>query len=81
MPRIKENVNPLEHKAAAALVKVCEAIEATCYYGQQQIPVTTERALHRAFRALKPAAIAYYGDNTPLVWDPPSFKFQKKEKK
>jgi hypothetical protein len=79
--RLAQQVNVLEAQAARALLKVAETIEEACYYSEQAIPPGTVRAMHRAYRILKPVAKIYYGDNLPLCWDPPSYRFQKKESK
>jgi len=78
VPRLTDGINVLEHRAAVALLKVAEAIEQACYYSEQPIPDVTRRALHKTYRVLKPTAAVYYGDNLPLVWDAPDFKFRKK---
>ena len=81
MSRIAEILNPLEAQAAKALLKLAEEIQEACYYSEQAIPPATRRAMHRAYRVLKPTAGTYYGlDNLPLCWDPPSYKFQKRNR-
>jgi hypothetical protein len=82
MSRISEGLNPPEGKAAAALLKLAEALQDCCYYSEQPIPEETRRAMHKAYRVLKPSVITYYGaGNHPLCWDPPDTRFKPKEKK
>jgi hypothetical protein len=78
MSRLDLGVEPAEREAAAAISKLAESIEEVCYHlDAQDVPPATIKALHRAQRILKPATEFYFGDESPLVWEPPDYKFKK----
>jgi hypothetical protein len=81
MSRLSDGVNGTEHQAAIALLKLAEAIQEVCYYSEQTVPAATRREFHRIYRILKPVAISYCGENHPLIWDAPDYRFQKKGSK
>jgi hypothetical protein len=66
---------------AEALLDLASNIEHLCYnLDGMDTPAPTIQALHKVQRVLKPTIEWYYGDESPLVWDPPSMKFQPKAK-
>jgi hypothetical protein len=80
--RLDSRVESSEHAAAEALLALAENIELLCYnLDGADTPAPTIQALHKVQRALKPIVEFYYGDESSLVWDPPSHKFQKAKAK
>jgi hypothetical protein len=61
---------------------LAEDIQTLCYQQEAQgIAPATVKALHKAYRVLKPIVEFYLGDNSPLHWSAPDGKFKPKEKK
>jgi hypothetical protein len=88
MPRIESaNNHGLEQDeadAACALLNLAETIHDSCHRltDQEWIPPVTVRALHKAYRAIRPVVNFYWGaENVPLFWDPPITRFQKAKAK
>jgi hypothetical protein len=83
MPRIDEAIEPtVEGAAASAVTALAEDIEQLCYRQEAQgIPAATVKALHKAYRVLKPIVEYYHGDDSPLVWAAPDWRFKKEQKK
>jgi hypothetical protein len=74
-------VETSEHRAAESVCDLAENIETLCYaLDCQGIPDATVRALHKAFRVLRPITEFYFGDDTPLCWHPPTGRFGKEIK-
>jgi hypothetical protein len=80
--RIVLQVEPRECSAANAVRTLAESVEELCYgLDALDTPPDTVRALHRAQRVLKPVTEFYFGDESPLVWSPPDYKFKPKGSK
>jgi hypothetical protein len=78
--RLALQVETSEHRAAESACDLSEYIETLCYsLDCQGIPEGTVRALHKAYRVLKPITEFYFGDDSPLIWDAPTGRFAKKE--
>lgn len=81
MSRLDQQCGPLENIAAARVKELAEEIQELIYYGDGQgIPPVTVCALQKAYRVVKGATIFYRGDDHPLVWEPPDFKFRPRTK-
>jgi hypothetical protein len=82
MSRFELGIDNDEHDAALAIADVAECIERLCGdLKSEGIPEETVKALHRAYRTLKPTTLYYFGDERPLFWDAPSGKFEKAKAK
>jgi len=78
--RVASQIDPDEHAAAAALLDLASYTEYLCdnLHGVDTSAPTTQ-ALHKVQRVLKPVVEFYYGDESPLIWTPPDYKFQPKK--
>lgn len=82
MPRIEEAIEIQEARVAKVICELAESIEQLCYLQDAQgISPSTVRELHRAYRVLHGATSFYFGQNSPLAWTAPDYKFRPKEKK
>jgi hypothetical protein len=76
-----------ERSAAWAIRELAGEIQDARYYSVHAygescgLPPATRRALDRTYRVLRTIVQFYFGDDHPLVWDPPSGRFQPKAKK
>jgi len=78
LPRIEDGIQVSEGLASKAISDLAEEIQELCYMHESQgIPPATVKALHKAYRVLKPVAQFYLGDNSPLHWDAPDYRFRK----
>jgi hypothetical protein len=79
--RLALQVETSEHRAAESVCDLAENVETLCHaMDGQGIPETTIRALHKAFRVLRPVTEFYFGEDTPLIWSPPTGRFEKETK-
>ena len=80
--RLDSRIGTDEHAAAEALLDLADNIERLCYSLKgQDTPAPTIQALHKVQRVLKPVVEFYYGDESSLVWTPPTGRFQKAKAK
>jgi hypothetical protein len=80
--RITEAIEPTEALAADAVKALAEDIQTLCYYQETQgVASATIKQLHKAYRVLQPIVEFYVGDESPLIWSAPDWKFKPKEKK
>jgi len=80
MARITDGIiEPGEASAARAVLSLAEEIQELCHnQDTQDIPPATVKALHRAYRVVRPITDFYFGaENTVLCWNPPNNRFQK----
>jgi len=72
-----------ECAAARAVLDLAEQIHDVFYYREgQEVAPATIRAFHKCYRAIRSVVNFYWGaENVPLVWDPPSTRFQKAKAK
>jgi hypothetical protein len=79
--RITVEIERDEVIAANSALALAGDIETLCYnLDSQGIPPATVKVLHRAYRVLKPICDMYFGEDCPLLWEAPSYKFQPKAK-
>ncbi len=82
MSRLTDAIAPVEAQAAGAVKTLAEDIQTLCYYQEAQgVVAATVKAAHKAYRVLKPVVEFYLGDDSPLIWDAPDWKFKPKENK
>jgi hypothetical protein len=81
MPRIEDGIQVPEGLASKAISELAEEIQELCYMlDAQNVPPATVKVLYRAYRVLKSVTEYYLGDNSPLHWDAPDYRFQPKPK-
>jgi hypothetical protein len=81
MRRLDECPKEPELRACAEVLALGSAIEDVCYYGENQgIPEDTQRILAKTARVIRDVATYYKGDDTGLVWQPPTGRFTKGKK-
>ena len=80
--RIAKAIEPQERTTALLIERLAEAIQQACYYSEYPLAPATAKALHKAYRVLKPAVVFYRGEGEhALCWDPPDYRFRPKEAK
>jgi hypothetical protein len=79
MSRTEENIEPAEAAATVAICKLAEACEALAYlHDFQGTPTATKKAVLKAYRVLKSVVEYHMGENSPLIWSAPDYRFTKK---
>lgn len=80
MPRIEiVGIEQAECRAARAITELADLIQDLAFYLEGQgIAADTLRAVAKAYRVLKPTTESYLGADSPLLWNAPEFRFQKK---
>jgi hypothetical protein len=76
--RLDAGIEVPEKRAAVAITSLAEACQDSAYYQEfHGIPLTTQKAILRAYRVLRNATIFYHGDDHALIYDAPTGKFAK----
>lgn len=77
--RLEERIEQHEAAAAKAVSELALALENMCYRLEcEDVTPATAKELLRAARVTHEATEFYYGEDSPLVWLPPSPRFKKK---
>jgi hypothetical protein len=79
LSHISDGITASEGKAAFAILHLAASLQDAAYYCPDGIALATIRALHKAYRVLKPIALYYHQDHG-LLWDPPDTRFKPKGK-
>jgi hypothetical protein len=79
--RLDECPKGPELRACAEVLALGCAIEEVMYYSSAQgIAEDTQRSLAKAARVIRDVASFYKGDDTGLIWQPPTGRFTKGKK-